>query len=347
MTAAVGVQAPLRRICETVSRRASALDERRTDVREDLATTGAAGLFGLGFEAGSLPDMVAVIDEIAAHSLAVGFSVWAHRMTLEYLRRAPESLRDSAFSELLNGNRPGVTAMAAGLRYVAGLDDLPVKAERTADGLRLNGPIRWASNVFDDALMVLPARGADGETYVVAADVAQPGVTVDPEPDLMALGATGSTSLRLENVDVAHDRILSADLAGFVAAVRPPFLLLQSAFCVGVTRAAVAGGEKAAGGLAGEFTDQMTSVSGRSRVLRDDLYALAANPLAAPIADLIRMRLLAAQLALEATRLECTLTGGAAYALGSPANRRFREAAFLPVQSPSEGQLRWELKQYE
>jgi hypothetical protein len=49
---------------------------------------------------------------------------------------------------------------------------------------------------------------------------------------------------------------------------------------------------------------------------------------------------------LAATRLESTVVGGAGYAVGSPANRRFREAAFLPVQSPSEGQLRWELTQY-
>ncbi|SHW24248.1 membrane protein [Mycobacteroides abscessus subsp. abscessus] len=59
------------------------------------------------------------------------------------------------------------------------------------------------------------------------------------------------------------------------------------------------------------------------------------------------MRLDAAGLAGAASRLEVTLSGGAGYAVGTAANRRFREAAFLPIQSPSEGQLRWELKQYE
>ncbi|ORA39357.1 acyl-CoA dehydrogenase family protein [Mycobacterium aquaticum] len=346
MTATVGVGIPLSRICDSVSERAAALDEHRTDVQADLAQIGAAGLFDLGLGTGGLPDMVTVIDEIAAHSLAVGFSAWAHRMTLEYLRRGSHALQHNVFGQLLSGRRPGVTAMAAGLRYVAGLDDLPVKARRDADGLRLTGPIRWASNVFDDALIVLPAAGDAGETYVVAVDVAQPGVAVNPEPNLMALGATGSTSLRLTDVTVSPDRILSTDLPGFVAAVRPSFLVLQTAFCVGVTRAAVSAAEQVTGGLADEFSEQLTSIAGRSRALRDDLYARASDPYAAPVPDLIRLRLLTAQLALEATRLECTLTGGAAYALGSPANRRFREAAFLPVQSPSEGQLRWELKQY-
>ena len=55
----------------------------------------------------------------------------------------------------------------------------------------------------------------------------------------------------------------------------------------------------------------------------------------------------AATFAIDASRLEVTLTGGAGYALGSPANRRCRETTFLPIQSPSEGQLRWELTRYE
>ena len=51
----------------------------------------------------------------------------------------------------------------------------------------------------------------------------------------------------------------------------------------------------------------------------------------------------ASHLAQRATRLELTLAGGRGYLAANAANRRFREAAFLPVQSPSEGHLRWEL----
>ena len=37
------------------------------------------------------------------------------------------------------------------------------------------------------------------------------------------------------------------------------------------------------------------------------------------------------------------VVGGRGYAMSSPTARRAREAAFLPVQSPSQSQLRWEL----
>jgi len=51
----------------------------------------------------------------------------------------------------------------------------------------------------------------------------------------------------------------------------------------------------------------------------------------------------AASAAVAASGIEVRVAGGAGYAKSSPASRRFREAAFIPVQSPSESQLRWEL----
>ena len=50
-----------------------------------------------------------------------------------------------------------------------------------------------------------------------------------------------------------------------------------------------------------------------------------------------------ASAAVAASSIEVRVAGGAGYAKSSPASRRFREAAFIPVQSHSESQLRWEL----
>ena len=44
-----------------------------------------------------------------------------------------------------------------------------------------------------------------------------------------------------------------------------------------------------------------------------------------------------------ATRIEATVRGGTGYLAASAVSRRLREAAFLPIQAPTEGQLRWEL----
>lgn len=320
-----------------VDARAGDLDAGQTDVRDDLRALGAAGLFGLP----DLPDTVRVIEQVSAVSLAAGFSAWAHQMAIHYLAERPD------LSEaLLTARRPGVTATAAGLKHVAGLGQLPIFAGETRRGLRLNGPIRWASNVFDDALIVLPARTAAGRLYVVAVDVSAVGVVIDPAPALMALGSTGSTSLRLEEVEVHADRIISADLTGFVRGIKPTFLLLQTAFCVGVTGAALTAAGRATDGLAAQFDGDLADLVSQAERNRRRLYEFATAPGEADVAEVIRLRLDAANAAVGATRLESALAGGQGYRAGTAANRRFREAAFLPVQSPSEGQLRWELKQY-
>ena len=58
----------------------------------------------------------------------------------------------------------------------------------------------------------------------------------------------------------------------------------------------------------------------------------------------VALRLDAAHLATSATQLELAVKGGGAYAASSPTARRVREALFLPVQSPTEAQLQWELR---
>ncbi|BBZ40414.1 acyl-CoA dehydrogenase family protein [Mycobacterium conspicuum] len=346
VTVADDLQAALHRVTASVGARAAALDAHSTDVRVDIAELGGAGLFDLGLD-DRLDDMVHVIDEVSTYSLAVGFSAWAHRMALHYLHLAPEQLREAHLPQLRAGTRPGVTAMAAGLKHVAGLGPVPIVAEHDGARLRISGPIRWASNVFPDALIVVPAADRDGRSYVVAVDADADGVIVDPPPRLMALASTASTSLRLQDVAVTPEKIVSTDLHQFVQQIRPTFLLLQTAFCVGVGRAAIAGSGQRTTGLGEQFGAELTELTARGDRLHARLYQLAADPARAATPDLIRLRLDAATLAVEATRLELALTGGAAYALGTGANRRFREAAFLPIQSPSEGQLRWELRQYE
>ncbi|TDH56135.1 acyl-CoA dehydrogenase [Mycobacterium eburneum] len=332
----------LRGAVHAVAERAAALDAGSTDVRADIAALGQRGLLALGVDR-----MAQVIAAVSEASLAAGFSAWAQRMAIEYLQLAPPSLRDRHLPDLRAGIRVGVTAMAAGLRQVAGLGAVPLTAERADGGLSISGPIRWASNVFPDALIVLPARAADGQTYVAAVPADAPGVTINPSPPLMALTGTASTSLTLHRVRVHPDDLISTDLTGFVHRIRPTFLLLQTAFCLGIGGAALDAAQATSAGIDRHFRAEAQRLRTAHRALGEQVSAAARAPLRAALPELIRLRLDAATTAVNATRLESTLCGGAGYVLGSAANRRFREAAFLPVQSPSEGQLRWELEQYE
>jgi alkylation response protein AidB-like acyl-CoA dehydrogenase len=52
--------------------------------------------------------------------------------------------------------------MAPAVADLAGQTPLPVVAEATADGWRLTGVVPWASNLFADAVLVVPARTGVG-----------------------------------------------------------------------------------------------------------------------------------------------------------------------------------------
>ncbi|WP_328394548.1 acyl-CoA dehydrogenase family protein [Nocardia sp. NBC_00416] len=346
MTATVTTEDARRSVAEFVRGRAADLDLGRTDIRADIAEIGGRGLLTGGLGGSDIREIAGTIERVAAESLAAGFSLWAQRMALEYVWRAPEPVRERHLDELASGRRVGVTAMAAALKHLAGLGELPLHAD-AAGSDRVTGPIAWASNVFEDALIVFPFRGNDGRGHVGVVSADAEGVGIRPAPELLALCATASTSLTFEHVEVRGDQLVTADLRAFCATIRPVFLLLQTAFCTGVADTSVRAAGDRLDGLGAQFRDEYRALAERHASARGRLREYTSDAHATGPADLLRLRLDAARIAVDATRLEVTLRGGAGYARHCDTNRRFREAAFLPVQSPSEGQLRWELSQYD
>ncbi|MBB4133692.1 hypothetical protein BKA16_000244 [Gordonia humi] len=76
---------------DSVAERAADLDMGVADTRADIASAGAAGLLHHGIDGGDLSTMVEIIESTSIASLSVGFSLWAQRMTAEYVARATGS----------------------------------------------------------------------------------------------------------------------------------------------------------------------------------------------------------------------------------------------------------------
>jgi alkylation response protein AidB-like acyl-CoA dehydrogenase len=337
---------------EHFRRCASATDAGDQSTREALRYLGDRGLIDLGVAGsgpGTLVDMVEVITTVARACMSSAFSTWAQRMTLEYVAVAePGFAADGLVEGLATGRLAGSTAMASAFQDLAGLASLPVTFTREANGaLRLDGAVRWASNLFADGFwVVLAARGSDGERVVVALPSSSPGLVVDPYPELLALGATASSSFRLEGVTVPPELVVTRDLPAFLAAVRRPFLCLQAAFCLGLAEASLASIDARPGAGYGQFDVARDELAARVADVGTRLHELAAAEGAVgagEVAGLLRMRLDAARLAGDAVDLEIKVTGGAAYLARSATARRLREATFLPIQSPTEAHLLWEL----
>jgi alkylation response protein AidB-like acyl-CoA dehydrogenase len=328
---------------------AGALDRGESQSRRSFAALGEAGLLGLGAPGnadGRLPHMAEVIRVISGECMSTGFSLWAHRMTVEYLRTAATPFADSVADLLLGGGVPGVSGMASAFKDAAGCGSLDLTATPADDGYRVSGQLRWASNLYDDSVMVTAARTDAGEKLILAVRLDTPGVAIGDHFDLLAMGSTASSYLRLDDAHVPADQVLSADTAAFLQAVRPTFLVLQSAMCLGLTRTAVEQSKLGLSGVNAVFTEDVGDVAQRLARAEAQLERLASavgGPESPTKKELLSLRLDAAELSSKAADLEIRTAGGKGYASSTAASRRYREAAFIPVQSPSEAQLRWEL----
>jgi len=325
---------------ERIAARAAAVDAGGADPRATLEELAAGGLLTLGApgRAGTLADQAAVLAEVAEECLATAFCAWGHRMALEYV--APDG--GEAAAELAELRRVGSSAMAGGFKACLGIAPLTVTGRRDGDELVLDGSVPWASNLHDDALVVLAAELDGGERRVVAIDRRTPGLRVRPATGLLALDATASGSLVLDGARVGAQALLREELPALAARVRPAFLTLQSAFCLGLARASLRAARSGLDGLGLEFAADVEELTERRADVEARLGALAEG--GAPVIDYVRLRLDAAHLARDAVRTEAAVAGGRGYVAASATGRRQREAAFIPVQSPTEGQLRWELR---
>ncbi|GAB3707123.1 acyl-CoA dehydrogenase [Corynebacterium nasicanis] len=330
-------------LLETIAGNAKAVDRNELPARYGLELLGAQQLFIRD----NLRDTARQLREIAAVDLSVAFGVWAHTMVITYLREADTDYVRYVLPALENGSRPGVTGMAPAFKEAAGAGTIDLTATPTEDGYLLNGKLAWASNLADDAVIVTAARTPAGERLLVVFDGCAPGVTLGTPFALLGLNATSSAGVTLENVPVPEGQVLSRDFEGFIAAVRPTFLILQTSECLGVADAAIDAAATRLTGVNEVLTEDV------ARVRAEVTHLIQTQELIASVLDdgatvdrvkLLELRLAAARAAVDATALEVRVAGGAGYAQSSPASRRFREAAFIPVQSPSETQLTWELR---
>lgn len=334
-----------------IAERADAVDRGEVSARGVLAPLARAGVLDLGAPAnagGALPAMAQAVEDIARECVSSAFTTWAQRVTIEYLASADTDYAREVVRGLRDGTTPGVTGMASAFRELSGCGSLDLTATSTAGGHVVSGRIRWASNLYDDACVVSAARTDAGERIVFAASLATPGLSAGRPFPLLGLNATASSTLTFDEVFVGRDQVLSTDFERFLSGVRGTFLLLQTALCLGLAATALEQVRGRLTGLNAVFTGDADRTFGRWHVARTALHDLAARVGGSQPPtrlELLSLRLAAAEVATDSSTLEVKTAGGGGYARHSGASRCFRESFFVPVQSPSEAQLRWELAQ--
>lgn len=324
----------------------------RTDtlLRSRLEQQVIEGLtdFGLPGSTGNLAQQTEVIYQVAQSSLANAFSLWSHRMTTEYLERHQVSdLVVSYLADLKSANRIGSTALATALLDASGRGELPITFEVIDNKIVVNGTIPWASNLYPDTVIVFAARNSFGARFVLTTEIGVQGISFVTDEELLGMNETFSGSINLNNVELQLENVLSRSLPDFLGLMRPRFLSLQTAFCLGVTAASLASlqGSKLSDVFGHEIATYDEQHKSLVSQLRDLSSALSNQGELVEHRPYLELRLSAALIAQQVTRLELAAIGGSGYRNGSETARRVHEALFFSVQAPTEGALRWELSQ--
>src|SRR3954466_11154548 len=129
--------------------RAAAVDAGEAGVKEALAFLNDELAHAPGADQ-SQPnaDLTCVAETIATAAgcdMSAAFSLWCHRMVLEYLSCAPDGspLWQSTLPELLATRRLGSTALAAAMAYHVAGTPLPIQWRREGGDIVLDGRVNW------------------------------------------------------------------------------------------------------------------------------------------------------------------------------------------------------------
>ncbi|MCC5900849.1 MAG: acyl-CoA/acyl-ACP dehydrogenase [Halomonas sp.] len=335
---------------------ADLLDSGHINEAELLPKLAAAEVFKIGVPTsrggvgGEVADSVEAIAQVASQSLAAAFVFWGHRAFIEYLLQGdnPE-LRDRLLPSLLSGELAGATGLSNAMKYLAGIESLGIAVRKPINDSKrlLDGVLPWATNLRKEGFVVAAAVEVENEQPLIAALPSHlSGINRSDDLDLIALRASNTASIKVENASLTDEWVISHSANTFLPRVRPAFLAMQCGMSIGLARRCLVAAKQQLGPTRSALRDDYEGVDRHlSHAGKQLQKGLSKQRFIKHPAELFAIRLTLAEVVANASQLELQASGGKAY-VNNAANgfvRRWREAAFIPIITPSVVQLKAEL----
>lgn len=319
---------------------AASLNEGSTHADDAISVLGAAGFFRIGVPVelggtgGSTWDAAEAIARVAEHSLTAAFVFWGQRCFIGYLLESDNAaLRQRSLPALLAGELAGATGLSNAMKFLSGIESLSIAATPEADGWRLDGKLPWVTNLRRSG-------------YVVAFFADTPGITRTDDLQLLALRGSNTAAILIDGVASGAGELIHADARRFLPRVRPAFLSLQCGMSIGLARACIGAAKASGSAVRAGLQSRIDALeAGLAHAIEELKGGLASGSFAEQAAPLFRVRIRLAGIVRQAMDLELDATGGRAYLVETTGEfaRRWLEAAFVPVVTPSLTQLHGEL----
>jgi len=340
-----------------IAQAANGLDTGAVAAAEVLPRLTSAGLSGvgvpvaLGGSGGDTVDAVQAIAAVAQESVTAAFMLWGHRGYIEYLLRTPNRpLAERHLPDLLAGRVAGASGLSNAMKSLAGLETLQVTARRDGASLLLNGKLPWVTNLrpagFHVAAAVDCEDGAPAFVAFLAHD--DEGLTRSPDLDIMGMRSSDTAALTFANVRIGKERILADNADQWLSEMKPAFIALQCGLSIGLARRSLAEAARFVAKGRGAIAGTIAGVRDRLNHAEAQLAAgLRQHSFERDAPRLFELRIEFAAIVADAVGLELQATGGKAYLCGPGRDfaRRWREAAFIPLVTPSLTQMQTALFQ--
>jgi len=337
-----------------IAPQAAALDERGEFPRELFRRIGAHGWLGLRYPeqyGGADADMVTyclLAEELARGSLSVAAAAAMQSLMGTYFvyKYGSDALRAKYLTPALRGDLVATFALT---EPNAGSDvgNITTRAERRGDRWVLRGTKTWVTNapvadVLTVAAKTTAAHGLRNIALFLLDRAAMPGITLGKSIDKMAVRASVTGEILLEDVEVPDEFLLGGDTGGVdkIGAILAEIRVMTAALSVGLARAAYDAAlrysrERVAFGkpigehqaIAFKLADMLTSLQAATLMTYQAAGRLDTG---APIGREAAMaKLFASEMAVRVTDEAARIFASYGLAMEYPAQRYFRDARFL------------------
>lgn len=341
----------------------ASIDREAAYPAELLRQLGALGGFGgvvapeYGGNGLGLWHTVQVMEAASRHCLSTGFLVWCQSAAARYLQLSDNTAAKAAWlPRIASGAVMAGTGLSNTMKSADGIEAFRLSARRVAGGYLIDGVLPWVSNLGADHVFITGCPAEDGKLVFFLVDCAADAVRLVDCAHFAALDGTRTLACHFKASFIADAAVLAHPDEGraYLRRIKPGMILAQMGMGLGLAAGCAALMHEANRNLAhvnryldDQVEDIELAIASAADTTRRLAAALAGNPQADIVPDILRLRAAGGELALRAANAAMLHQGTRGYLMRNPAQRRLREAYFVAIVTPAIKHLRREIARLE
>jgi len=334
---------------------------------EVLAELGKAGAYSevapsVSQQPLELFQTISKMAKVSEECMSTGFMMWAHVVCCWYIENSDNPwLKQNVLPKMINGEAFGATSLSNPMKYFAGIEPLKLSAVETEDGYIINGTLPWVSNLapessehfFGSVFHVVDEQGEVLRDVMAIIPCDLEGFSLKQQVEFVGMEGTGTYAMFFKDAFLPKKYLLADPVKPYLQKIKAGFVLLQTGMAAGVIQGAINDMKKSNLSLSAinqfldntpeELQEELDDALELIEQLSQDIY----TPGDEFFRSVLEARLLGAEICKRAADSVMQHAGAKGYIVDATAQRKWREAYFVILVTPSIKHLRKEIQRLE